>query len=253
MRDSVTGLPIAAATIRVLDLPAATTGADGMFSVSGSRAETCNIDYYFSITVSAPGYRDFHEALYTSAVLSSRDVELDPIGGVRVTGFVAEFPPCSGRMRGVEVVLEPLGLSTTTSLLPDGGEFVFESVPPGNYTLTVSNGCNPFGCWQDTPVEVGDRDVRVNVCMRGPASPTATPCGHPTPCGPGDPCPPDSCVGDCNIDGRVVISEMVLGVGIALGQTSLADCPAIDPGGDGGAEINELVQSVANGLHGCPC
>ncbi len=253
VRDGVTGLPIAGATIRVLDLPAVTTGADGMFSVSGSREETCNIDYYFSITVSAPGYRDYQDTLYTSAVFSSRDVELDPLGGVRVAGFVAEVPPCSGRMRGVAVVLEPLGVSSRTSTGPIGGEFAFDNLPPGTYTLTVPSGCNPVGCWRDTPVEVGHRDVRANVCMDELPSPTVTPRANPTPCALGDPqCPPDWCAGDCDGDGRVVIAEMILGVRIALGRSAFADCPAIDADGDGSAEVSELVQSVANGLDGCP-
>jgi hypothetical protein len=57
--DSVTGLRVEGARIRVLDLPAVTSAADGTFSVAGSRAETCHIDYLFSIEVSAARYVGF--------------------------------------------------------------------------------------------------------------------------------------------------------------------------------------------------
>ena len=42
-------------------------------------------------------------------------------------------------MRGVTVVLEPLGWTTQTSIdAIDGGRFVFEHVPPGDYTVRVA-------------------------------------------------------------------------------------------------------------------
>ena len=59
------------------------------------------------------------------------------------------------------------------------------------------------------------------------------------------------CVGDCNGDGRVSISELVTGVNILLGRGSLDDCPAIDDG-DGTVRINDLVLSVGHSLRGCP-
>jgi subtilisin-like proprotein convertase family protein len=98
--------------------------------------------------------------------------------GFSVSGYVTEFPSCTGRMRGVTVTLQPLGLSTQTGIGPDPSEaglFVFHNVPPGNYTLTVSPGCNPYGCWPETPVSVMSSDVSVPSICPVAFSPTPTP------------------------------------------------------------------------------
>ena len=50
--------------------------------------------------------------------------------------------------------------------------------------------------------------------------------------------------GDCDGNGVVTISELVLGVNIALERRPLEDCPAFDSNGDGRVGIDELVQAV---------
>ena len=96
-----------------------------------------------------------------------------------IRGHVAEFPPCQGSMRGVTVYLEPLGLTTPTDLLP-GGDFSFTNIPNGIYTVRVP-GCNPFGCWVDTPVTVNGADVFAQLCMVTlTPTPTVTPIPVPT-------------------------------------------------------------------------
>ena len=60
------------------------------------------------------------------------------------------------------------------------------------------------------------------------------------------------CVGDCNGDGMVTISELIRGVNIALGSAEVDVCPAFDANGDGAVTINELVSAVINALNGCP-
>jgi len=65
----------------------------------------------------------------------------------------------------------------------------------------------------------------------------------PTPSGP--------CTGDCDGSGAVAINEVVLAANIALGNTTLAVCPAADPGGDGSIDIGDLVQCVSSSLRGC--
>lgn len=52
-------------------------------------------------------------------------------------------------------------------------------------------------------------------------------------------------VGDCNDDGVVRISELVIAVSIALGSAPLESCEAIDVNGDGAVAINELILAVA--------
>jgi hypothetical protein len=58
------------------------------------------------------------------------------------------------------------------------------------------------------------------------------------------------CVGDCDGDGDVAINELIIGVNIALGNSTPDACPAFDPNGDG-VGIAELIQGVNNSLNGC--
>ena len=60
-----------------------------------------------------------------------------------------------------------------------------------------------------------------------------------------------SCAGDCDGDGAVTISELILGVNIALGSQPVSACSAFDPTGNGTVEINELIAAVNNALNEC--
>lgn len=66
-----------------------------------------------------------------------------------------------------------------------------------------------------------------------------------------EPTIPAGCPGDCNDDGHVVVNELVVGVNIALGNTSASACPAFDRNGDGAVTINELIAGVNAALIGC--
>lgn len=59
------------------------------------------------------------------------------------------------------------------------------------------------------------------------------------------------CVGDCNLNNRVAVNELILGVNIALGNAALDQCASCDPNGNGSVAIGELIQAVNNALHGC--
>jgi hypothetical protein len=60
-----------------------------------------------------------------------------------------------------------------------------------------------------------------------------------------------ACTGDCNGDEFVVVTELIRGVNIALGDLPLAQCTAFDQNGDGEVAINELVAAVNSALNGC--
>jgi hypothetical protein len=60
------------------------------------------------------------------------------------------------------------------------------------------------------------------------------------------------CVGDCDNSGEVDISDLVLGVNIALGLTSVDMCPSFDCQNDGTVPISCLIRGVNNALNGCP-
>lgn len=76
------------------------------------------------------------------------------------------------------------------------------------------------------------------------ASPTATLSPLTTPTS------PTGCVGDCDGNGSVTISELISGVGIALGTLPVSACPAFENGA-GMVDIAQLVKGVANALDGC--
>lgn len=63
---------------------------------------------------------------------------------------------------------------------------------------------------------------------------------------------PPPCAGDCDDDNDVVISEIVTGVGIGLGQIPLDRCKRIDTNDDNQVGINEMVSSVGSSIVGCP-
>ncbi len=58
------------------------------------------------------------------------------------------------------------------------------------------------------------------------------------------------CLGDCNSDGVVTVSELVSGVDIALGEQPVSSCPAF-ANGSGMVDIAQLVAGVKNALNGC--
>jgi hypothetical protein len=60
------------------------------------------------------------------------------------------------------------------------------------------------------------------------------------------------CIGDCDTSESVSVHELVLGVGVALGNRDLGDCSASDGGGASGVTVDELVEAVRNALEACP-
>jgi hypothetical protein len=81
-------------------------------------------------------------------------------------------------------------------------------------------------------------------------SPTAT--GSRSPAATASPTPtPVACAGDCNQDSSVTVDELIKGVNIALGTTSVDACPSFDTNGDGVVTINELIAAVNRALNGC--
>lgn len=61
-----------------------------------------------------------------------------------------------------------------------------------------------------------------------------------------------ACVGDCDGDGAVSISELVTLVNVGLDGNGVERCRAGDVDGDGQVAINELVAAVGAALGGCP-
>ena len=61
---------------------------------------------------------------------------------------------------------------------------------------------------------------------------------------------PGSCVGDCDGHGVVNISDLVLGVNIALGTVPASACPAFE-NAQGKIDIAQIIKGVNNALDSC--
>ena len=61
---------------------------------------------------------------------------------------------------------------------------------------------------------------------------------------------PPSCVGDCDGNGQVTVVEIITGRAIALDETPLSGCPAMDADGDGVVRIADLTRAT-RALGGC--
>ncbi len=62
---------------------------------------------------------------------------------------------------------------------------------------------------------------------------------------------PLPCAGDCNLDDRVTIDELVTGTNIAIGRKSIEACTALDGDADLRISIEELVSGVGAAMNGC--
>ena len=60
-----------------------------------------------------------------------------------------------------------------------------------------------------------------------------------------------ACVGDCDGDATVGVSEIIRGVNIALGISPIESCPAFAGPGNTGVSISRLVSAVNAALYGC--
>jgi len=60
------------------------------------------------------------------------------------------------------------------------------------------------------------------------------------------------CTGNCDYSGQVMVDEILKMVSIALGNDSVASCPAGDRNGDGQITIDEILAAVNDALNGCP-
>ncbi|HSP99453.1 MAG TPA: hypothetical protein VL049_19700, partial [Candidatus Dormibacteraeota bacterium] len=60
-----------------------------------------------------------------------------------------------------------------------------------------------------------------------------------------------ACNGDCNGDGQLSVAELGTGLAIALGETGLSSCAAVDADGDGAVRISDMTRAAAAELSHC--
>ncbi len=90
-------------------------------------------------------------------------------------------------------------------------------------------------------------------CLLGTPNTPGPPASTPPPTPPTPEATPTlgACVGDCEGDGMVVISDLIRGVNIALGSASVDTCASFDVDGNDMVTINELILGVNAALAGC--
>lgn len=64
-------------------------------------------------------------------------------------------------------------------------------------------------------------------------------------------CSSAACTGDCDGDFIVTVDEIVRGVNIALGMSTVVGCERFDPDASGTVTVDEVVTAVDNALNGC--
>lgn len=60
------------------------------------------------------------------------------------------------------------------------------------------------------------------------------------------------CNGNCDYSGQVTVDDILKMVAIALGNDSVASCPAGDTNADNQITVDEILAAVNNALNGCP-
>lgn len=138
-----------------------------------------------------------------------------------------QFPTCQCRSAPCSLFTATGGCTEARPISPDTcGVYTI----PGCHVCLTDEQC-PIG-WHciEEPDSIG------GVCRSEFPTPTPT---------------PPACAGDCNGDGRVVVNELVLAVGIALGQGDISACTPADANGDRGIAVNEIVAAVGAAVNGC--
>jgi len=146
-----------------------------------------------------------------------------------------------GRIRGVARLddgRDPSGVRVTVTAGPPGtaptysgvgGAFGLLDLLPGTYTLRVERIGYAVAVVSNVVVSAAaETDV-------GTITLTRLACG-----------------GDCDGNDFVDISDLIVAVNIALGNTPATACSAADADGDGSVAISELIAAVNAALQGCP-
>jgi len=129
-----------------------------------------------------------------------------------------------------------------------------EEFPPGDTVLAarLRDLSGNLGAAREIVIRVPGT-VGPTVTPTQTREPTPTPTARPTtPRATATPRPPGPCTSDCNDDRSVRIDELTRSVRIALGDSPLEICEKADRNMDGRVVIAELVDGVNNALLGCP-
>jgi YVTN family beta-propeller protein len=162
----------------------------------------------------------------------ARGYRLDPADGLFRSDRAAEPPLAGAALRALAGIA--------------GQELTWTCVPPGEGER--------LGVDRDGD---GHRDRDELDAGADPADPDSTPDTSitPTPTEPTATVTPTvellGCPGDCDGNSEVTIDELVIGVGIAVGESPSERCPNLDRDRNGVVLIDEMLRAVRTSLDGC--
>lgn len=142
--------------------------------------------------------------------------------------------------------------ATYTATLEPGAQMIDGSTTAEAHSVTFQVECEDPNDPACPPVVVEDDPQVV------PGTPAATPTATRTATmtiavATATPTPPPTaaCAGDCDAGGSVTVDEVIRGINIMLGESSLDECRRLDASGDGAITVDELVTAVTHILLGC--
>jgi hypothetical protein len=286
--DRVTMQPIPSAAVLTDGGSAPYVLPNGLYEIAATRTETCNVDYAFSMRVVAPGY---HVAVQNGFFPAQAfplhvDVELDRVVGELPRIRVSPYSFTAGCMQTFQITVESSGPVGSTLELAG---LALRHVPIGSFlgsgfawdTTTVTLPASlASGQVIEIPVtfnaagqEFGSRlELRVDSnavndphvigvyfgSSEGTCAPSVTPTPTPTNMSgsmtptPATTASPLACVGDCDGMHKVVVTNLITLVNMALGSADISGCEAGDANGDRVITIDEILLAVSHALSGCP-
>lgn len=192
---------------------------------SGNTGVTADLDIDFPTDLVT-----FHAPVRTNCTIAPRLATTHQVGGVLPADGTVRLAIFA---RGFEIV--PLGdgdLATCNfQILADA----LSSPAPLTVAFASLNDSNGL------PLDVDPVDGEILI-TDAPNQPSPTPTVTPV---------PNRCVADCSGDGIVSVNEVILGVNIALENTTVSACPAADSNHDGAVTIGELIEAIGDVINGC--
>ncbi|MGH3639493.1 MAG: FG-GAP repeat domain-containing protein, partial [Mycobacterium sp.] len=180
----------------------------------------------FSVTLGTGG---------APVVSVQNDITFDPTTPIMSCAFVVSKPDSAfsffptdctpgvdcTRLRAVVVSTSDLNPIPDGSVLYTCDVRIYAHAEPGDHALQISNVTASDAVGEALPVSM--RSGRI----------VAT------------------CQGDCSLDSRVTVNELIIGVNIAQGLAPISSCPAFDFNGDGNLTIGDLIAAVGAATGGC--